>query len=73
MAFVVGHLKQKYMEEKRKRKVQTPHLYKCQPAVTYLSLFQTPKGFKQVAQVTPHTIKILEEKNKTSKRLYSYC
>lgn len=36
-------------------------MYKCQRAVTYLCLFQTPKGFKQVAQVTAHTIKVLRK------------
>lgn len=44
--------------KKIKIKPETTHLYKCQPDVTYLGLFQTPEGFKQVAQVTSHTIKI---------------
>lgn len=37
----------------------TTQLDHCHPMMTYLSLFQTPQGFKQVAQVTSHAIKIL--------------
>lgn len=47
----------KKKEKKRSTtKIQTPHLSIRQRAVTYLGLFQTPEGFKQIPQVTAHTI-----------------
>lgn len=47
---------EKKKERKSTTKIQTPHLNIRQRAVTYLGLFQTPEGFKQIPQVTAHTI-----------------
>lgn len=62
MALVRETKDKNYGQEEKKnlqQKTQTTQLYKSQPAVTYLGLFQTSKSFKQVSQVTTHAIKIL--------------
>lgn len=38
------------------------HIYISQPMFTYLGLLQTPKGFKQIAQIATHAIQVLKEK-----------
>lgn len=51
-----GGRKKERKKERSTTKIQTPHLSIRQRAVTYLGLFQTPEGFKQIPQVTAHTI-----------------